>query len=327
MNRKDWHFVVYGYEIDYFNVMFADAVSEGNVEYVSNPVLYYSGSSLLSGLQKFCEHGRLKKVHHLDGLGMWRRWQIGDYGEGFKQLCFVFLMRWLKPENEQIFKLIRQRYPEAKIAVYLEDLYETGKNLDYTIADRYANLIISYDRNDADAHGFLYYPTFLSAVDIQDAGSLPGSDVMFCGAAKKRYDSIIQSYKVFKEAGLRCDFMVSRLLPGQNKIAGIDYIKYLISYKDYLRHVMRSDFILEIMQGNATGYTLRTWEAILYDKVLLTDNKAILKAPFYNKDQFIYFEKPEDIDFNSIPRKVSHNSYARELSPVKFFDFIISKIG
>ena len=118
----------------------------------------------------------------------------------------------------------------------------------------------------------------------------------FCGAAKKRYSSIIQSYKVFKEAGLRCDFMVSRLLPGQNKIAGIDYIKYLISYKDYLRHVMRSDFILEIMQGNATGYTLRTWEAILYDKVLLTDNKAILKAPFYNKDQFIYFEKPEDID-------------------------------
>lgn len=40
--------MVYGYEIDYFNVMFADAVSEGNVEYVSNPVRYYSGSSLLS---------------------------------------------------------------------------------------------------------------------------------------------------------------------------------------------------------------------------------------------------------------------------------------
>lgn len=326
MNRGDWHFVVYGYDIDYFGVMFAEAVEAGGVEYVADPVSHYSGSRAVGVFHRFCEHPRLRRMLHLDGHSIWRRWLIGDYVDVGKRLCFVFLMRWLKPGNEDLFLTIRRRYPDAMIVVYLEDLYETGVNLDYSMMTRHADLVVSYDKGDAAKHGFLYYPTFLSAVSLPACGK-KHTDVAFCGASKQRYDLIVRTYEALVSRGLECDFMVSRLHPGQKKAGGIRYIRYLIPYQEYLSHVMRSDCLLEIMQDNATGYTLRTWEAILYDKVLLTNNKAIKEAPFYNPEQFIYFETPDDIPGCLSSGRQVHNPYSGNLSPVKFFDFLASRLS
>lgn len=326
MKREDWHFVVYGYDIDYFGVMFAEAVEAGGVEYVADPVSHYSGSRTLGTIHRLCSHPRLRRMLHLDRLSLWRRWLMGDYTNIGKKLCFVFLMRWLKSENEELFLMIRRRYPEAKIVVYLEDLYDTGANLDYSMMDRHADLVVSYDKGDAAKHGFLYYPTFLSAVSLPSCGK-GHYDVTFCGASKQRYDLIVRTYETLVSRGIECDFMVSRLQPGQKKTEGIRYIRYLIPYREYLSHVMRSDCLLEIMQDNATGYTLRTWEAILYDKVLLTNNRAIKEAPFYNPEQFIYFETPDDIPGCLPSGSPVHNPYSRNLSPVGFFGSLASRLS
>ncbi len=328
MSSDKYNFTVFGYEIDYFRYMFADVIAQPNVEYISDPVKDFCPSGLLRGLYTLHSNRYLNWKCRLPFQDFWHRYSFRDtYGDE-RPKCFVFLMRWLKPENEYLFAKLRRCYPACKIVVYLEDLVKTGKNsLDFTIAERYADLIVSYDRADAETYGFLYYPTFLSRPVLRPDAAIVASDICFCGAAKERYPVIMDCYRRLTELGYRCDFSVSRLSSDMPRYAGIRYIKRLIPYGEYLQHVLKTKCILELMQDDATGYTLRTWEAILFDKILLTNNKAILSAPFYNPQQFIYFGDVGELKSGFLREGCPCNDYADKLSPKLFLDFIATNLN
>ena len=63
-----------------------------------------------------------------------------------------------------------------------------------------------------------------------------------------------------------------------------------ISYFDNIEKVKQSDIILEIVQIGQTGVTLRSIEAILFNKKLITTNKSIKEYDFYNPDQIFILE-------------------------------------
>ena len=42
-----------------------------------------------------------------------------------------------------------------------------------------------------------------------------------------------------------------------------------MNYIENLKHIRRTNCILEVVQNNAKGSTIRTWEAIMYDKKYL----------------------------------------------------------
>lgn len=328
MNSDDYNFTIFGYEIDYFGYMFADVIGQSNVEYVSDPVKAFCPSRLMKGLYAVHSNRYLNWKFRLPFQDFWHKYSFRDtYGDD-RPKCFVFLMRWLKSENEYLFARLKRSYPACKIVVYLEDLVKTGENsLDFTIADRYADLIVSYDRADAATHGYLYYPTFLSCPVLQRDDTIAASDICFCGAAKERYMTIIDSYRRLTELGYKCDFSVSRLTSDMPRYKGIRYIKRLIPYEEYLQHVVKAKCILELMQDDATGYTLRTWEAILFDKILLTNNKAILSAPFFNPQQFIYFSDIDQLKSGFLQKECPRNNYVDNLSPKLFLDFIATNLN
>lgn len=60
--------------------------------------------------------------------------------------------------------------------------------------------------------------------------------------------------------------------------------KGYLPYPKFLEFLINSNGILEIMQENQTGLTLRTMEAIFFKKKLVTTNKAIKHYLFYHPD-------------------------------------------
>lgn len=328
MNSDNYNFTIFGYEIDYFGYMFADVIAQPNVEYIADPVKAFCPSRILRGLYALHSNRYLNWRFKLPFLNFWHKYGFRDTFGDDRPKCFVFLMRWLKSENEYLFAEIKRSFPACKIVVYLEDLVKTGRSsLNFTIAEKYADLVISYDRGDAETYGYLYYPTFLSRPNLRRDDTIAESDICFCGAAKERYKEIVTAYDRLTELGYRCDFSVSRLSPGMPRYQGIRYIKRLIPYGEYLQHVIKSKCILELMQNDATGYTLRTWEAILFDKILLTNNKAILSAPFFNPRQFIYFSDVEQLKDGLFQKECPRNSYVDNLSPKLFLDFIATNLN
>lgn len=98
----------------------------------------------------------------------------------------------------------------------------------------------------------------------------PSIDIYFCGKLKGRNTSINNIQLISKEYG----FVTKFIIP---KSSG-DYI----SYEENLYNVSQSRCILEIVQDNQSGPTLRAIEALLNKKKLITNNKYIKKQDFYN---------------------------------------------
>ncbi len=72
---------------------------------------------------------------------------------------------------------------------------------------------------------------------------------------------------------------------------GINYIDKM-EYKEYLQRLDKSKCLLDVLQGESRGFTLRV-EALVYGKKLITTNSEILNAPFYDARQFLYISSPE----------------------------------
>ena len=70
-------------------------------------------------------------------------------------------------------------------------------------------------------------------------------------------------------------------------------------------------------QKGQVALTLRPYEAVVYNKKLLTNNKTILSFKYYNPRYMHYFEKIEDIDWNWVARKEKVNyEYEGDFSPI-----------
>lgn len=316
--ESKYHYVVFGYPRDYFRVMFQDAIDKMGVEYIDDPIVYGGYNKLLVGLYHLHNNPYLNWRWQLPFNNIWFD-KFYDKKEQGKPFCFVFMMDWVKPKFRGLLDVLRNKYPNAKFVVYLEDLV-SRHNFDVEEAQKF-DLCISYDLGDSKCYGFEYCPTFLSKVSMTP--SKYTTDCSFVGLPKNRLDIINELYQKLSNSGLVCDFVISSLKDDNKKIAGVNYIKNDLPYLEYLNHVNSTNCMIEVMQNNCTGYTLRTWEALLYGKKLLTNNPEILRAPFYNERQFIYFDDPSAIEIEKIRERVEIPPFdSRSISSICLFELI-----
>ena len=188
------------------------------------------------------------------------------------------------------------------------------------------DMVISYDKGDARMYNYVYHPTFMSKIPLEKVEE-DHSDFCFVGLPKNRLDKIYDVYLYLSSLGYKCDFVISGLKGKEQRISGIKYIGHDMSYYDYLQHVVNSDCIVEIMQENAQGFTLRTWEALLYNKKLLTNNADVENTNFYNPSQIIVFDDIRKISTDSFHEVIfdSHD-FVDTISPNNLFKLIDSKL-
>jgi hypothetical protein len=76
--------------------------------------------------------------------------------------------------------------------------------------------------------------------------------------------------------------------PSQN------YSSYL-TYLENLQNVIASRCVVDIVQDGQYGLTIRVFEAAVYQKKLLTNNKTILETDLYNKNN-VFILDYDDIE-------------------------------
>ena len=181
---------------------------------------------------------------------------------------------------------------------------------------------MSYNKTDAEKYGLLYHPTQYSSIEIPKNDFIPYSDVYFLGAAKNRFESIIKAFEYFKANGLKCDFYVTDVPRKERKYTNeIKYIKHM-SYIENLQHIDKTKAILELMQEKSTGFTLRMWEAITYEKLLITNNKAVEKLKD-NSNGFVVLNNPNNNWQDLLNLRVKYDSsWEKQMSVKHFLEFI-----
>ena len=227
--------------------------------------------------------------------------------------------------SREFRQYLQEAYPGCQIIFHLGDLIKTKKGINIENIKTFADLVVTYDHNDADEYQLTYHADPYSQLsEDMLAGSYVESGVIFYGLAKNRADEIVQVYDKLKKNGIACDFSIPDLAEEfflkRPELAGAHFVPYL----EYLKRVQKSKCLLEIIQKGSRGCTFRTWEAIVYNKKLITNNPSVKEESFYNPKYIQVIDSFNDLDTEWIKEDIDIDyNFTKELSPSACFKFYL----
>lgn len=240
------------------------------------------------------------------------------------------LIRWEIYEIERL----KNKHPNLKMILLLLDSIHSGSNhLKYVKEKLFSDvwdLTITYDRYDAKEFGFTwlgysYYPQ----CDILPYNEKT-SDCLYIGYDKgERNKTIVALYDRLKDNGVDCDFRIVK--NGNRKCSlpqGILYTDQKYRYCEIASLANNTNCIVEILMDGQMTQSYRYFEAITYNKKLLTNNPNVSQLPYYDKRFMRYFSCIDEVDTDWVKKKESINyEYGGEFSQLHLLDFIKKEFG
>lgn len=189
--------------------------------------------------------------------------------------------------------------------------------------------VYTFDPGDREKYGYkdlknCYYS--LQNIPTQ----VVTNDVFFVGGLKGGRDEVIfQLFEFLVRNGVKCEFYISALREQMIQNPPFkDKIHYYTGgwkpYEEILEHNLKANVIIEILQENQAGPSLRYYEAVCYNRKLITTNKRAAELPFFNKEYMKIIDKPEDIDVEWVKKKETVNyGYKGEFSPIRLLKVVL----
>ena len=253
-----------------------------------------------------------------------------------RQVVVVFFNAALKYNSYVAGTLRRYKkyWPNLRYVAYYLDIVDVHVSFDanYLAREGVFDLCYTVDKKDAEKHGMIHFHTCYAA-DPQNAAICPQIDMYFCGVTKNRQEQLAAVAQKCQTNGVSCkiDLICFEEVPELKAYASTVNLLpagTLLSYNQVLENELSSRCILEIVQKNQVALTLRAYEAVVYNRKLLTNCKSILDFPYYNPAYMQYFEKVEDIDWQWVKEDTPVDySYKGEFSPKLLMEDIVKKFS
>lgn len=224
----------------------------------------------------------------------------------------VAALKYLKRKYNALFVLYYIDTTERAVSIYANYLREKGV----------FDLVYTFDEADADKYGLLFWQTPYSVMKMSLDKQI---DLYFGGSDIDNRREIIKNILCAKNLKCKMD-----LVQGENKY---DYHDERVSvyssegirpcYIEMLERTVQANCILEIVRPGQIGFTLRAFEAVVYNKKLLTNNENIKNFTFYNPEYMKVFRRVEEIDWDWVKDKAPVDyHYDGSFSPLRFIEEI-----
>lgn len=289
---------------DYNNVIFAKIPDKG----------------LVGKLNHYHTSEKINRVINLPLKSLWYTHYLGAFNDADRYII-VFMEGCRQAYDEELLNYLRNRLTDCKLVYYfLNSAVELSqKRIEYI--NSHFDFIVSYDKDDCEKYGWNYYCGIYCYDDM--VSEKDKSDVFFVGKNKGRLDAIYNSFRRFRTFGLKCDYFVVDVTEENQALDGIVYNKR-IPYYETLSRVKGTRFLFENVQENQSGCTFRTYESIVYDKVLITNNNSLKDTRIYDPNKMIIYSNIDDIRYEDLLRmealpRIIHST---ELSPSLFIKFL-----
>ena len=294
--------VIFGDEWDVYQVAHKDWIEDPKITYIPT----FRPKGVPGFLQRVQFNPRLNNMLSMPGKNLWNRYYL-RHTDG-QRVCFLITEHWLRMENGiKLLPFLRQHYPEGKIVCFTQDLIHTIKDhyshkpIDVDYIKNYADALISYDKTDATKYGIFYHPTVFSPIQTEDGKQQEQYDLYFLGRDKGRLNTLVKIHDEASKRGLKCRFVLLEVPKAmQAQRDGIVYQPSTVSYAENLQGCAGCKCIIEMLQADACSPTFRTWETIMLNKKLLTNNASITKSELYDPRYISVFHDETDIDWDFI---------------------------
>lgn len=327
---KEYNFVIY---TDGFNalgdIFFKEVANDKNVIIINKSKI--GKNSFLNKLFKFHFSFLINNRINLPFKKIWFP-ILNPSFHNENPTVYVFLSSWYYPEY---FNFLKKQDSRNKIAYYFGDTVlsksKNIKNFSMNFLKNELDYIGSYNMEDVNQFQLDYLPMCYSKID--DFTLLPKTDsyeIIFIGASRNRMDLIVEAYEQVVKSGASYFFYVVNSNGENVYFNDTNFVltNTIMEYEVYLSYIKNSKVVLEIVDKDTSGGTLRFWDAVMYDKALVTNNREVIQLPFYQTGNIVYTESFREVDFHNILK--NHNfsyQYIDENSPRKFLTHIINKLS
>ena len=197
--------------------------------------------------------------------------------------------------NYNILKYIKKNSNKFKkiILIYRNKIQKWNmKCINY--AKKNDITVYTYDLDDSKKFELNYNPQVWNKKLIDNLHYTPQiyNDVFFIGTAKDRYNLVIDYKNFFEENNLKTNFIIV------SKKGEPLTINHYVEYNDVLNYMISSKAILDVVNDENYGLTIRPLEALFLKKKLITnygDIKKELFYPYYKEDIYILGEDSRKI--------------------------------
>lgn len=210
------------------------------------------------------------------------------------------------------------------ILYFIDSLSNNNSKVAYWYTKRFLfDAIYTFDQNDALANGFIFRKTMYSKLQLPLQPIK--YDAVFIGSNKGRINIIKNIVKKCPKTNFYFDILG---LPIQYK-KGLFKNSIDLNYVDCIEKDLQSNCIIDIVTDpNQAGLSLRAFEAVVYNKRLITNNPSIKDFPYYDGKNIRYIDNYCDINdsFFKVHELVNYH-YKGEFSPLYFLLDIVSRLG
>ena len=177
----------------------------------------------------------------------------------------------------------------------------SGANLWLLSFAEYFSLIYSYDLQNARRYDWHHTLQYYSRIP---EGCLPAvnepCDIFgIVNRGKGRLEKLVEIYDKLTEKGVKCLFYIYGFddegQKRRHQRSGIRFDQF-ISYEENLAHVLQAKVILEVVKYDDSGFSLRPFEAVCYNRRLLTTCKRIKEFPMYDPQNMKLIENADDLE-------------------------------
>lgn len=276
----------------------------------------------------------LRRIHHSYKLNQFIELpfkEIWDY-ELFNRIdddtCVMFDTGALSMLPIDFFTKIRNTNNHVKMVVIaMDSVHGSSEHIRKALSNLLGfhwDAVLSYDKNDCQEYGFQFLGQGVYSKLKNISPDKQKSDIYYVGRDKAgRNQQIIGLYKKFKDAGIITNFHLVSPKGKNHTISndGIIFSRNDVPYEDVIGEVLSTNCILEFVSKGQFAQTARYYEAICYNKKLLTNNFSVKELPFYDDRYIKCFETVDDIDMEWIKKEeLVDYHYNGEFSPVHILE-------
>lgn len=163
----------------------------------------------------------------------------------------------------------------------------------------YFDFIASYSREDEIKYNTVYIDS--PCVHLPVKTNETEYDIYFRGMNAGRLEIIKKCYSHLAENGVSCSFHVQTGPKESSFNTGLICSEERVPYETMVVEETKANVLLEVLiPGVGSGPTLRSKEAVIYGKKLLTNNPWAVESEFYSSGNIRTFRSVEDIDIDWI---------------------------
>lgn len=319
---KKRRFIVVLYERNMFPVLLTDLYSDDRV--VMFELLKKTNNIFLKMIRSVHLSSKVNQFIKLPCKYIWTNSLesvISDLGTEYHVIFFDSLF----PKDRLFISYLNQLRKKfnVKYEIQLLNPFQDNRYIEYYIKNLGFDYIFTFDGKDAELNGFIFQYVPFSVI----GGLYKDIKYDICHFSVNSGNRLETLQRIYQDA-VECNAsMLCRITMvhtnEQRFKEGIIY-NQAIPYSEVVEKTKASNCILEVMKDRQTGATARYYEAVCYNKKLLTNNKNVVNLPFYNPDYIHVFEKPEDIDWNWVKERIPVDyHYDGRFSPTHLIDKII----